>query len=568
MFSTKEFIDRLFGRAGNRPAPLPRQTVEHDGVDKYRFQSYTDDSPRFRRIAVEDAPQIAPEIVDPEAPDFTTADPKDIKAWQEEVRANEEKRANAPEYDAWADLTRDVFYGYHHPSEPEVLSTDEVDPAVAAHAKINAKMVADKDHQDARNLTRDNANASALATMASVRTLRDALETALIEQARQSEEFERARDEAEGAMSELDSAREEARAQHQANGQVDPALAQQIRELVQTKRAAQQQAAEIAQQSPKAFDQAAHDACTAAAKAGKEAAENGASLPSFGSDGFGRDEPRYDSPEQALTIADMWANNPTLRAVAELYGRLDKHMRFQRAKRTVGGADEIVDLKFGDDLRRVLPTELAFLADEEFEDDFYARYLSSELVVYDTVGDENAGRGPIVLVGDESGSMNGERNIWMKAVACCLLNIARREKRDFCYVGFATVNEAYSIQFPAKKQLQANDIIEMASHFFNGSGTVPLAGTTLAKKVMDNVTEFKKADIVIVGDGDGTFTNEDKRLRDSMESRGVRFHGIGIGGSRMTYLVEYCGEDMVVHIHDFDLSDPSEATAQLATHIQ
>lgn len=568
MLSTKQFIDRLFGRAGKRPAPLPRATVEHDGVDKYRFQSYTDDSPRFRRLAVEEAPHIAPDIEDPPAPDFTSASPEEIKEWQGIVRANEEKRANAPEYDAWADLTRDVFYGYHHPNEPQALSVDEVDPAVAAHAKINAKMLSDKDHQDARNLTRDNANASALATMASIRALREALETELVEQARQSEEFERARDEAESAMSELDSARETAREQHKQDGQVDPALAQQIRELVQAKHAAQQQAAQIAQQSPKAFDQAAHDAVIAAAKAGKEAAENAASLPSFGSDGFGRDEPKYESPEQALTIADMWANNPTLRAVAELYGRLDKHMRFQRAKRTVGGADEIVDLKFGDDLRRVLPSELAYLADEDWEDDFFARYLAGELVVYDTVGDENAGRGPIVLVGDESGSMNGERNVWMKAVACCLLNIARREKRDFCYVGFGTTDAVYHIEFPAKQQLQANDIIEMASHFFSSGGTVPLAGTTRAKKVMESVPEFKKADIVIVGDGDGAFTDEDKRLRDTLSSRGVRFHGIGIGNSRMTYLVEYCGEDMVVHIHDFDLSDPSEATAQLATHIQ
>jgi uncharacterized protein with von Willebrand factor type A (vWA) domain len=241
-------------------------------------------------------------------------------------------------------------------------------------------------------------------------------------------------------------------------------------------------------------------------------------------------------------------------------------MRFQRAKRTVGGQDEIVDLKFGDDLRRVLPSELAMLADDDFEDDFYGRYLASEIIVYDTVGEEHAGRGPIVLVCDESGSMGGEKNVWAKAMACCLLNICRREKRDFAYVGFGSANQMYSIQFPAKKALNASDIVEMASHLFNG-GTAPIAGTTEAKRIMETATEFRKADIVLVGDGQASFGPEDKAIRDVLVSRGVRFHGIGIPQA-YSYLLDYCGPEFVVNVHQFELENPSEATAHLATHIQ
>jgi len=560
---TSDFIRQLLGKGpAGRAKPLPRSTVEHDSVDEMVFGNYADDSPRFRRLAVDEAPKIAPDVQVPDPPDFTTATPEEIKAWQSAARKAQVAKDNAPPYDAWEDLTRDMFYSYHHPREPEVADIDKVDPAVRHHAKIASKMMAEDDHADARNMTRDNPTLAAMATMAAVKVLRGALEDEMVEQARQSEEFERARDKAESAMDQLESMRQQARDLRQ-NGQPIPgALVQDIRDAVTTKREAVNQVQAAVDAIPKPLTLDAHKAIEAAVAAAKETAENAQGVPGFGQ-GFGDGEPRYDSPEQALTIADMWANNETLRAVATLYGRMDKHIRFQRAKRVVGGADEIVDLKFGDDLRRVLPTELGALADEDYEDDFYMRFLASEILVYDTVGDENAGKGPIILVGDESGTMSGERNVWLKAMACCLLNICRREKRDFAYVGFSGANSNHQFLFPAKQALGAQDVVDMASHFYGG-GTVPIGGIARAVKIMEE-REFKKADIVIVGDGQASFGDEDRRLRDAMLAKGVRFHGIGIP-SVFGYLKDYAGEHSVA-VHDFELENPSEATAHLATHI-
>lgn len=556
--SQREMIRRLFGRAGQRAKPLPRATVEHDSVDSMQFENFADDSPRFKRIAVEDKPQIAPDVPDPEPIDFTTAKPDEVRAWQEEARKAKAARESAPPYDAWDDLTRDIFYSYHHASEPEVLPPERVDPGVATHSKIATKMTAEDEHAQSRNITRDNPTASAIATMAASNALREALENELIDQARQSEEFEQSRQEADGAQQALDDIREQVRS---GDLQVTDDVRGQIKDLVKAKRDAQAQAADQAIAAPLAFSQAAADAVKKAVEAGADAAAAAQSIPSF-DQGFGEGEPRYESPEQALSIAELWANNPILRQVAELYGRLDRDMRFKRAKRVVGGADEIVDLKFGDDLRRVASSELALLGDPEHEDNFYLRYVNAELVVYDTVGEENAGRGPIVLVVDESMSMSGERNVWAKAFAMCLLNIARREKRDFAYVGFASGSQVHTFLFPAKGDMNPQDIVDMASHFFNG-GTTPVIGLAAAEKVMEQA-EFRKADICMVSDGEATFGGEDKRIRDTMDSRGVRFHGIGIGGT-FRYLAELT--DDVVDIQDFELDSPSEATAHLATHI-
>lgn len=569
--SQAEVIRRLFGRptaSGERelPPPPPRQAVEHDSVDKMQFGIHADDSPRFRHVAIEDAPVIAPDAADPDPIDFTQATPDEIQAWQTEAKAAKAKRENTSPYDAWPDLTRDIFYSYHHGREPKVKSPEEVDPAVAHHAKIASRMVAEDEHAQSRNLTRDDATASAIATMAASRALREALENELIEQARQSEEFEQARESAEGAQQSLDDLREQAKQAKADTGQVPQPLVDDIKQAVQAKRAAQGQAAQVAQASPKAMTQAAHEAIVKAVKEGHEAAKNAASMPSFGQ-GFGSGEPRYESPEQALTIADMWANNPVLRKVSELYGRLERDMRFQRAKRVTGGADEIVDLKFGDDLRRILSTELGALADDDFEDDFYMRYLGGEIRVFDTVGEESAGKGPIVLTCDESYSMNGERNIWAKALACALLNICRREKRDFAYVAWASASDVKTHLFKAKEGLKAQDIVDMVSHFFGG-GTTPVLGLAEADKIMSSVPEFRKADVVKITDGEAKFDGEDKRLRDRMMERGVRFHGVGVGNQirQGSGYLNHLTDD-VVHVQDFDLEDPSAATAHLATHI-
>jgi uncharacterized protein with von Willebrand factor type A (vWA) domain len=205
---------------------------------------------------------------------------------------------------------------------------------------------------------------------------------------------------------------------------------------------------------------------------------------------------------------------------------------------------------------------LIALADEDMEDDFFMRYLSGELRVYETVGEEHSGRGPIILSCDESGTMSGERNMWAKALALCLLNISRREKRDFAYIGWSGGNQVYSFEFPAKQELDPQVIVDMASHFFGG-GTTPILGLAAADKIMEQAI-FRKADVVKVSDGEAAFGPEDKRLRDRMAEMGVRFHAIGIGGS-FRYLRDLT-ED-VVDIRDFDLDNPSEATAHLATHI-
>lgn len=554
----------LFGRTGSGIATerlkLSRSVVKHDSIDKMEHGNFVDESAKFQRIALEEAPVVVPDAPEPPAIDMTTATPEEFAQYQAEARAAKKSRDEAPPYKAWGELTRDVFYTYHSHDTPEVVS-NAVDPSVELHKRILPKLMAEDDHAQSRNITRNDPTMSALATLAAVGKLKDVLGTELAQQMREAEEFQQQRENAQQSLQGLQDLRQQAQELHQQGQPIPQQLREEIKQAVQQKVGAQEAAAQIAQ-SPTPMNAAGAQAIAQAAAYGQEAAENAANLPSFGG-GLGAGEPTYTSPEEALSVAEQWANNPDLKHMAELFGRLDRHISFHRAKRVVGGNDEIVDVRFGNNLARVLPSELALLADDDLLDDFLVRYTSGELLEFSTVGEENAGRGPIVMVCDGSGSMAGLRTIWARAVAMCLLHICRKEKRDFVMIEFAGGTQCAEWMFRTGEPLMAAKIVEMASHFFSG-GTAPITGMTRAAEIMKSSAPFKKADIIVVGDGEASFGDEDRRLKEQMLGLGVRLFGIGVGGS-FSYLGEYC--EYVVNVHDFDLNDPSTATAELAVHI-
>ena len=84
-------LDELLGTNGSKIGTgrlkLPDSVVTHDSIDQMEFRNYADDSPRFRRIAIEEAPQVQSNVPEPDAIDFTTASQDEIKAWQEQSRA-------------------------------------------------------------------------------------------------------------------------------------------------------------------------------------------------------------------------------------------------------------------------------------------------------------------------------------------------------------------------------------------------------------------------------------------------------------------------------------------------
>src|SRR5215831_2229650 len=559
-------LARLLGRGPKDilKRDLPRSAVTHDAIDELTFGDLLEDSPRFRETTIENRPHLPSDVQMPEQIDLTSASQEEIAVWQEQARKAKAAEAERPLYKerSWHDLVGDLYRSLHTHDDPSVV--EDVDPDVALHPKIMSTLLSQDEHAEARLITRDDSIASGIATMKMASALRDVLGDQLSEQMKEQQELSEAREQAQQQQEQVEELRGEAKDIHNTGQPIPTELVEQIKGAVKSRQEAIDAATQIVQQ-PTPLSSEAVEGLQGVAQAGQEGAEAADAMPSFGA-GMGAGEPVYTSPEQALSIAEQWSNNPELRQMAELFGRLDRDIRFKRSKRVVGGNEEIVDIQFGDNLARTLPAELALLSDADLEDDFFARYASQELLEFSTVGEENAGRGPILIVLDGSGSMHGERNIWSRAVAMCLLHISRLEKRDFALIEFSSGGQVAEWLFKANEPMPGDKVLDMASHLFSG-GTTPIIGMTRATEMMREAPTFSKADVVLVGDGDAGFGPEDAHLRDQLHELGVRIFGIGIGGS-FAYIRDYCQPDgYVVDVHDFDLTDPSDATAELATHI-
>lgn len=179
----------------------------------------------------------------------------------------------------------------------------------------------------------------------------------------------------------------------------------------------------------------------------------------------------------------------------------------ERRHKVKHAPDEVFDVSMGNDLTKLVPGELTNLAVPELEEMFWLRWSKHALLQQEKRGTEKAGMGPVIVVCDESSSMNealdddgNSREAWSKAVSMALADAARRGKRDFTYIGFAGSTQQWQRTF-TNGAMDIDQLIEFTSHFFAG-GThyeTPLA------MAMNQVAEYEaqgkgKADIVLITD--------------------------------------------------------------------
>lgn len=200
---------------------------------------------------------------------------------------------------------------------------------------------------------------------------------------------------------------------------------------------------------------------------------------------------------------------------ADLVGRFRQMAAAERARRVEGAPGELVGIVLGDDVSRLIPSEVASLGVPALRPVFAAKLVESRLMQYETRGDENAGRGAIVAVIDCSGSMRktqtgrdgtqATREAWAKALALALLDQARnaRPRRDFAAILFSSAGQQAAFRFPACEAVDVAGVIEMAECFYGG-GTDWQAPLSAAAEMLDaerGAAGRQRGDVVLVTDG-------------------------------------------------------------------
>jgi uncharacterized protein with von Willebrand factor type A (vWA) domain len=153
--------------------------------------------------------------------------------------------------------------------------------------------------------------------------------------------------------------------------------------------------------------------------------------------GFGKGQPGSNDAKRIGAIYKRVRSSKMLHKICNLAGKFRKLAQAKQKQKTKHGSDELLGLKADNDLGRMLPQELVALLDPVLEQDVLRRFMERQLWCREFQGYEPVGKGPIIIVLDESGSMVGERNHAAKALALALAWIARQQKRWCALIAYS-----------------------------------------------------------------------------------------------------------------------------------
>ena len=118
-------------------------------------------------------------------------------------------------------------------------------------------------------------------------------------------------------------------------------------------------------------------------------------------------------------------------------------------------------------------------------------------------GDDERGRGPMVVCLDARASMAGDKEIWSKAVALTLLDVARRERRRFRAILFLFSQTGLYTLDLNRGERWASDLdraLDLAD-YFAGGGTDFEQPLDAAVDCLGS-SRLRRGDVVLITDGE------------------------------------------------------------------
>lgn len=244
-----------------------------------------------------------------------------------------------------------------------------------------------------------------------------------------------------------------------------------------------------------------------------------------------------------------------LNKLTDLVGRFKESAITEQKKKAKHGAVEIKSVTVGDKIQDTLPSDRMNLCNDTTKKDFYRRMTEHQLMTYSKEAHKQKNKGPIIVCVDTSGSMQGDEEVWSKALSVGILEVAQMQKRDFaCIIYSSHADDPIVIK---KDEIAPQKIIDCAERFHNG-GTNFEAPLNKALELIKDST-FKDADIVFITDGDcyvsDTFSRKFNQIKEEKQFKtmGVLVN-MGRGHVSDSSLKEFC--DSITLVSDIaDLKD-------------
>jgi uncharacterized protein with von Willebrand factor type A (vWA) domain len=244
-----------------------------------------------------------------------------------------------------------------------------------------------------------------------------------------------------------------------------------------------------------------------------------------------------------LELGRRLARNKKLGALARMVGRFKQDARALKRKTLERGVAEAYDIELGAELGRLIPAELLAMHHPVLKRDFHRRVLEGAVLQYRLRDDEHKGRGPMVVCIDVSSSMQGDKEMWSKAVALTLMDIARRQRRLFRAVMFSSGDvslKVLDLNRERRYQPDLSKVVEMAE-YFPGGGTDFEAPIDAAVELLGE-KKLKRGDIVIITDGESQVSPDWlARLRERKHDLDFSIFAVlvDVGSAEMSSLAQF-----------------------------
>ena len=205
-------------------------------------------------------------------------------------------------------------------------------------------------------------------------------------------------------------------------------------------------------------------------------------------------------PGQRLDLALKMKDSDRLRQLLKMVGRFRMAAISAHNERMRHGVDEFYEIECGDDISRLILAELSMLANPLLKKDFFRRYHERRLLCYHLRHNDPGERGPLIVLIDVSYSMHGAKELWAKAVALALRELAWRKKRHCAVIEFGARGDPLLVlRFPPGVE-RVDDVVRMAE-FFLGGGTDFVKPMEASLEIL-RTRDYREADVVMITDGD------------------------------------------------------------------
>jgi len=212
--------------------------------------------------------------------------------------------------------------------------------------------------------------------------------------------------------------------------------------------------------------------------------------------------------------------------------------------------EELVGVKAGDELARLLPSELSLLGEldeggqggpeeaELLELLFYQRLSEKSLQVYELSGFEERARreqrevelelpsvtrGPYILCVDSSASMRGEQEQLAKCLALNLASRALREGRACYLLQFSD----HHVGIDLTKEGGAAALMNFITMSFSGGTDLDSSLECIHELINEQEGSYQSADLLVISDFEiPEPSRENLREMRRLQGRGVRYYGV------------------------------------------